>query len=184
MHDFIAARPNLTADAPKGLSDDSKTLRALTHKTAHEIKADITNFHMNKAVARCRELYNAITGFKAVNDDDNWALKEALEYLIRVMNPMIPHVTEQLWQDFGHTENLYDAPWPLTDESLIVEDTVNIAVQVNGKLRATIKLPKDIEKSDAEDSALSEPAVQRAIEGKTIRKVIVVPGRVVNVVVA
>lgn len=182
--DFIKAQHSLDADAPSGLSDDSKTLRALTHKTAAQIKDDITNFHMNKAVARCRELYNAITGFKAANDDDNWALKEALEYLIRVMNPMIPHVTEQLWQDFGHTENLYDAPWPLTDESLIVEDTVNIAIQVNGKLRATIKMAKDIEKSDAEDSALREPAVQRAIEGKTIRKVIVVPGRVVNVVVA
>lgn len=182
--DFIKAQHNLDADAPSGLSDDSKTLRALTHKTAAQIKDDITNFHMNKAVARCRELYNAITGFKAANDDDNWALKEALEYLIRVMNPMIPHVTEQLWQDLGHTENLYDAPWPLTDESLIVEDTVNIAIQVNGKLRATIKMAKDIEKSDAEDSALREPAVQRAIEGKTIRKVIVVPGRVVNVVVA
>jgi leucyl-tRNA synthetase len=182
-HDFIAARHNLTPDAPTGLSDDSKTLRALTHKTANDIRADITGFHMNKAVARCRELYNAITAFKPANDVDNWALKEALEYLICVMNPMIPHVTEQLWQDFGHTSALYDAPWPVTDESLIVEDTVNIAVQVNGKLRATIKLPKDIEKSDAEKIALSEAAVQRAIEGKTIRKVIVVPGRVVNVVV-
>tara|TARA_R110002126_G_scaffold13118_7_gene57310 strand:+ start:219210 stop:221783 length:2574 start_codon:yes stop_codon:yes gene_type:complete len=182
-HDFIDQKHNLTADAPSGLSDESKALRGLTHKTASQIKADITNFHMNKAVARCRELYNAITSFKTASNDDNWAVKEALEYLIRMMNPMIPHVTEQLWQDFGHQNKLYDAPWPVTDESLIVEDTVNIAVQVNGKLRATIKLPKDIEKSDAEEQALSEPAVRRALEGKTIRKVIVVPGRVVNVVV-
>lgn len=182
-HEFIAQGHNLDVNAPAGLSDDSKTLRGLTHKTAQEIKSDITNFHMNKAVARCRELYNAITSFKAQNAEDNWALKEALEYLIRVMNPMIPHVTEQLWQDLGHEEKLYESAWPETDESLIVEDQVNIAVQVNGKLRATIKLPKDVEKSDAEDKALNEPAVQRAIDGKTIRKVIVVPGRVVNVVV-
>lgn len=183
VHEFIDQGIGLGADAPEGLSDDSKTLRGLTHKTAGEIANDIKNFHMNKAVARCRELYNAITGFKATSDNDRWAVKEALEYLIRVMNPMIPHVTEQLWKDLGHSEPLYQLDWPKTDENLIVEDKINIAIQVNGKLRATIKMAKDIAKDDAEQQALDEPAVQRAIEGKTVRKVIVVPGRVVNVVV-
>ena len=183
VQDFVDARHNLDANAPAGLSDDSKTLRGLTHKTAAEVKADFQNFHMNKAVARCRELYNALGKFKPQNDGDQWVYKEGLEYLTRIMNPMIPHVTEQLWQDLGHNNKLYTTDWPETDKSLIVDDKVNIAVQVNGKLRATLQMPKDIEKQAAEEQALNEPAVQRAIEGKTVRKVIVVPGRVVNVVV-
>ena len=183
VQDFVEARHNLGADAPTGLADDSKALRGLTHKTAGEVKADFQNFHMNKAVARCREMYNALTKFKPQNDADLWVYREGLEYLTRIMNPMIPHISEQIWKDLGHSTNLYELEWPETIASLIVEDKVNIAVQVNGKLRATLQMPKDIEQIVAEEQALSEPAVQRAIDGKTIRKVIVVPGRVVNIVV-
>tara|TARA_R110002124_G_scaffold149220_1_gene314970 strand:- start:105244 stop:107817 length:2574 start_codon:yes stop_codon:yes gene_type:complete len=182
-HEALGQLPEAGSDAPVAFSDESKTLRSLAHKTAHDIKNDFTNFHMNKAVARCREFTNAIAAFKPQNDQDQWALREALEYLTRVMNPMVPHLTEELWKDLGHKTDLYTMQWPEIDASLIVEDSVNIAVQVNGKLRATIKMSKDVEKSDAESQALNEPAVMRAIEGKTIRKVIVVPGRVVNVVV-
>lgn len=182
-HEALDQLPAANSDAPLEFSDESKTLRSLAHKTAHDIKNDFTNFHMNKAVARTREFTNAIAAFKPQNDQDQWVLREALEYLTRVMNPMVPHLTEQLWKDLGHKTDLYATNWPVIDTSLIVEDSVNIAVQVNGKLRATIKMSKDVEKSDAEEQALNEPAVMRAIEGKTIRKVIVVPGRVVNVVV-
>jgi leucyl-tRNA synthetase len=182
-HEALDQLPATNSDAPLEFSDESKTLRSLAHKTAHDIKNDFTNFHMNKAVARTREFTNAIAAFKPQNDQDQWVLREALEYLTRVMNPMVPHLTEQLWKDLGHKTDLYATNWPIIDASLIVEDSVNIAVQVNGKLRATIKMSKDVEKSDAESQALNEPAVMRAIEGKTIRKVIVVPGRLVNVVV-
>ena len=96
---------------------------------------------------------------------------------------MTPHLAEEAWEALGHTTPLYATPWPEADATLLVEDTVTIAVQVNGKLRATIDLAKDTDKDTAEASALADAKVQQAIDGKAIRKVIVVPGRIVNVVV-
>ncbi len=96
---------------------------------------------------------------------------------------MMPHLAEELWQALGHDELLADQPWPEADAALIVDDTVTIAVQVNGKLRATIELPRDSAREAAEQAALANEHVQRAMAGKAPRKVIVVPNRIINVVV-
>ena len=95
----------------------------------------------------------------------------------------MPHLAEELWQLLGHQTLLADERWPQADPALIVEDSVTVAVQVNGKLRATIELPRDADQAEAEAAALAHPQVQRAMEGKRARKVIVVPNRIVNVVV-
>jgi len=112
-----------------------------------------------------------------------WALREALEILLQLSNPMMPHVTEELWHALGHSEMLAATSWPEPDPALMVEDTVTLPVQVNGKLRATLDVPKDASKDALEALALANDNVQRAIDGKTLRKVIIVPGRVVNLVV-
>ncbi len=190
--------PNIiTSEVEGSYSDDAKTLRALAHKTARAVAEDIEAFHMNKAVARIREFSNAIQGFLSktiiIKTDshseqseeslsDKAVLRESLEYLVQILNPMVPHLTEQLWEDLGHKTPLTQTPWPSTDESLLTEDTVTIGVQVNGKVRATITLPADADKKQTEEIALAEPNVQKNIDGKTIRKVIVVPGRIVNIV--
>ena len=99
-----------------------------------------------------------------------------------MIGPAMPHLGEELWQHLGHDKLLAETAWPVADPKLVVDDTVTVAVQVNGKLRATISLPRDVDKAEAERIALAEPAVQRALEGKAPKKVVVVPNRVINVV--
>jgi leucyl-tRNA synthetase len=111
-----------------------------------------------------------------------WALRQALEALTRLIGPMMPHLAEELWRRLGHGQLLVETPWPEADRRLTVDDSVTIAVQVNGKLRATIELPRDVAQAVAEAAALAEDAVQRALAGKAPRKVIIVPNRIVNVV--
>ena len=95
---------------------------------------------------------------------------------------MAPHLTEELWSELGHKEMLVRTAWPTVNPEFLVADSVTIAIQINGKLKATIQLPTDTAKEEAEKAALSEESVANALEGKTIRKVIVVPNRIVNVV--
>jgi leucyl-tRNA synthetase len=148
---------------------------------------DIARFHFNKAVARIHEFVNRLQDEKilaAGEDGQRWALREALETLARLIQPMVPHLAEEVWQALGHASVLASGvAWPVADAALTVDEAVTVAVQVNGKLRATIYLPRDVAKEEAEAAALAEPNVQRAIEGKPPRKVIVVPNRIVNVVV-
>ncbi|MBU0800544.1 MAG: class I tRNA ligase family protein, partial [Alphaproteobacteria bacterium] len=176
----VVALPDVGTKVPKTFSDSASKLRTLAHKTIAQMGRDIEAFHMNKAVARLRELSNAISEITA--EEDAWALREALEILVRCMNPVMPHLAEELWAHLGHKTMLVETPWPTADESLMTEDSVTVAVQVNGKMRATITLPKDTDQKTAEKLALAEAGVQKALEGQTVRKVIVVPNRIVNVV--
>ncbi|MCC7300436.1 MAG: leucine--tRNA ligase [Verrucomicrobia bacterium] len=158
-------------------------LRRLTHKTIKGVGEDIEAFQMNKAVAKIREFYNGFTGFAAGSADEKAALAEAAKVFIILINPMMPHLAEELWEKMGHKSLLTQEPWPKSDPALLVADTVTIGVQVNGKLRASITLPANADQKTAEDIALAEENVKRAIGEKQVRKVIVVPGRIVNVVI-
>ena len=163
---------------PDHFDDAALALRAQAHKTLHDVAADIEAFHMNKAVARLRELFNAVEKYPT----PDWARAEAIEMLTRGFNPMMPHITEELWARMNHKTILADMPWPDIETALLKSDSVTIAVQVNGKVKATITLPKDSDQKDAEATALADPGVQRALDGKQVRKVIVVPNKIVNVV--
>ena len=167
---------------PSSFSDNATALRRATHKTIDAVAKDIEAFHMNKSVARLRELSNTMSSFVAKNDGDKWALREAIESFIVMVNPMIPHFAEEAWSMLGHKTPLTQTPWPKVDPALLESDTVTLAVQVNGKMRATITLPANADQKAAETAALSEANVQNALEGKAVKKVIVVPGRIVNVV--
>ena len=112
-----------------------------------------------------------------------WVLREGMETLVRLAAPTMPHIAEQLWTMLGHGRMLVATPWPEAEAELVVDETVTVAVQVNGKLRGTVALPVDAGQDTAKAAALALPGVETAIAGKPVRKVIVVPNRIVNVVV-
>jgi leucyl-tRNA synthetase len=143
---------------------------------------DIERFHFNRAVARLYELTATLAGTSESAGDVAWARREGLETLVRLSEPMMPHLAEELWALLGHRTMLAAAPWPEADPSLVQDDTVKVAVQVNGKLRGTVDLPRDAGQSAAESAALALSPVMAALAGKTVRKVVVVPNRIVNVV--
>jgi len=179
----LAALPPAGASRPASFSDKATALRRAAHKAIAGVSADIEAFHFNKAVARLYELSSTIDGLKPADGNDGWAQREALEIFVRLIGPMTPHLAEELWRELGHTTLLADAPWPTPEPALLVDDTVTIAVQLNGKLRGTTNLPKDAAKDVAEKAALALPELLRGLEGRTPKRVIVVPNRIVNVVV-
>lgn len=153
-------------------------LMALIHGTIKHIGEDIKAFGLNKAIARSRELYNALSD----NKTDLPLVRHGFEILLQLLNPFIPHVTEELWEKLGHKDILADKEWPKYDEKYLVQSTVTLAIQVNGKLRATHDFDKDASKEDMEKEALALDSITRHTDGKTIKKVIVVPGKIVNIV--
>ena len=165
-----------------GKAIDPLELKRKLHRTIAEMTADLDAFHFNKAVARLRELTNMMEDFKAAGGDAV-ALREAIEAVIILMNPMMPHLAEELWHGLGNSTLVADTAWPKADPAFVANDTVTMAIQVNGKLRATITMNRDLPAKEAEGIALAEPAVQKALEGATPKKVIVVPNRIVNVVI-
>jgi len=152
----------------------------VTHQTIAFVTEDLDRFHFNKAVARLRELTNAIEEHAKASGA---TAREAIEAVVRLLSPMMPHLAEELWQALGHRILLADEPWPKADSSLTLAETVTLAVQVNGKLRGTVILPRDAGEGDAQAAALALPNVISALGGKAPRKTIVVPNRIVNVVV-
>ena len=153
----------------------SKEHEALMHRTIKKVGEDADNLKANTAIAALMTMLNEFYD-KGVN-------KAEYKTFLALLNPFAPHITEELWQQLGETGLLSVAPWPQYDESKTVESTVEMAVQVNGKLKGTIKLAADADKQAAIDAALAEEKVQHAIEGKQIVKQIVVPGKIVNIVV-
>ena len=168
---------------PQALGDAALKVHRAVHKTIAWVSADLDSFHFNKAVARIRELTNALDDLDLDGPGAAWAWREGVETAVRLIGPLMPHVAEELWQKLGHATLLADAPWPEADPALLVDDNVSLAVQVNGKLRGTVDLPKDSETKAIEAAALALENVVKAIGDKPIRKVIVVPNRIVNVVV-
>ncbi len=169
--------------APGQMSDGAKALRQAGHKTVHAFTKDVENFRFNRAVARIYELSNSLAAFSPAGPEDAWAKRETLEFLVKLIAPMTPHLAEELWGQLGHGSLLVDQPWPTPDPALIIDEVVTVAVQVNGKKRAVLELPRDLPDAEVEAAALAEAAIQRSLDGKAARKVIVVKNRIVNVVV-
>ena len=189
LGDAVAQIGDLDADAPAQFGPAALELRKAAHRVLHEVSNDIEHLRFNRAVARIYELTNALSatlGERRTIDaqDERWALAEACTFLVQMIGPMIPHLAEECWARLGHDEILADQPWPEIDEALLVEDTVTIAVQVNGKRRDEITVPRQSSNEDVEAAAMKLDNVIRAIGDKQVRKVIVVPERIVNVVAA
>jgi leucyl-tRNA synthetase len=171
------------APMPDELGDQATSVYRLCHKTISDISNDLDRFHFNKAVARIRELTNALDGLDGDGEGARWVRRYGWETVTRLIGPMMPHLAEELWHGLDYDTLLADTPWPEFDPGLLVEDMVEVGVQVNGKLRATVSLPKDCDQATAEDCVLGLENVVKAMDGKEIRKFVFVPNRIVNVVV-
>ncbi|TVR83754.1 MAG: leucine--tRNA ligase [Rhodospirillales bacterium] len=167
---------------PSGPGAAQETLRAV-HKAINDVTADLERFGFNRAVARVRELTNAVAVLSEADPAAAWVRRQAFETLTQLIGPMMPHLGEALWEALGHETTLATAAWPTADPALVVDDTVTIAVQVNGKLRGTLELPRDAEEGDVRSAVLSLPVVAEFVAGRTPRRVVVVRNRIVNVVV-
>jgi leucyl-tRNA synthetase len=169
---------------PGALSGDQKALRRKTHQTIAKIGDDIGRRNsFNTAVAASMELLNAVNRFDDDSDQGRAVVREALEAVVLMLSPMTPHICHALWNALGHETAVVDEPWPAFDESALERDTIELVVQVNGKLRGRVSVPADAGRDDIEAIAIADDNVQRFVDGKEIRKVIVVPGRLVNIVV-
>jgi leucyl-tRNA synthetase len=166
-----------TAASP---SDEiSKALRQSAHKAIAAVTEDLSGLRFNRAVAQLYMLSNAIADAPKA---DAAIRREALEALVLLSAPMMPHLAEECWRALGHDRLVAETAWPKHDPALLKTDTVTIAVQVNGKRRGEVTVARDADNKTVEAAALAEDGVKRALDGAAPKKVIVVPGRIVNIV--
>ena len=167
------------------LSDELKDLRRQTYQALTKVSDDLGRRHtFNTAIAAVMELMNAIAKFEDDSEQGRAVRQEALEMVVLMLAPITPHICDQLWRALGHDEAVVGVTWPEIDESALKQDKIELMVQVNGKLRAKIKVNAEAAKDAVEAEAMADENVQKFIDGKEIRKVIVVPGRLINIVVA
>jgi leucyl-tRNA synthetase len=182
-----AAAKSGRESAPPEMGSDALELRRATHKSIAAVTGAIDKLRFNVAIAHIYELANALSaGLNAAGEtpapDLRFALREAAEILVRIAAPMVPHLAEECWLALGNQGLLAEQPWRIPDPGLLAEDTVIIAVQVNGKRRDELRIARDAAKEDIEAAALKLDNVVRAIGGRQIKKVVIVPQRIVNVV--
>ncbi|HET7370666.1 MAG TPA: leucine--tRNA ligase [Gammaproteobacteria bacterium] len=169
---------------PADLDDAAKDLRRQTHATIAKVDDDIgRRYTFNTAIAAVMELLNAINRFEAKDAAGRAVIHEALNTAVALLAPIIPHICHRLWQELGHEEPAIDAAWPVADPAALERSELEIVVQVNGKLRGRISVEAEADREAVEQAALADDNVQRFIAGKPVRRVIVVPGKLVNVVV-
>jgi leucyl-tRNA synthetase len=165
------------------LSSGQKDIRRKFHETVAKVSDDIGRRHtFNTAIAAVMELINDLSRFADDSEQGRAVMHEAIEGIVLLLSPIVPHITQQLWNELGHDELLADVPWPECDESAMVRDEIELVVQVNGKLRSKINVSADADNESIEATALADDKIVTNLEGKTVRKVIVVPGRLVNIV--
>jgi leucyl-tRNA synthetase len=173
---------------PANFNEEAVKIRKAAHRALARVSDDIDKLRFNRCVAHIYELANAlgdtIGGVETKPGEGlAWALREAGDILVRLFHPMMPHLAEECWAALGHETLVATEAWPQVEPDLLVEDTITLPVQVNGKKRAEVTVARDAEKANIEAAVLALDAVKKALEGKSPKKVIVVPQRIVNVVV-
>jgi leucyl-tRNA synthetase len=174
--------PPVGTVVPGGLAPALLALRRQVHKTIATVTDDLDKFRFNRAVARIRELTNAIEAIPATRIEAGAVVREGIEAATLLIGPMMPHLAEEMWRELGHATLLADERWPTADPRYATDETVTVAVQVNGKLRGTIELPRDAAAGEIEEAALALPQVARLLDGRAPKKIVVVPNRIVSVV--
>ena len=162
-------------------------MRKAAHGALDKVSSGIERLHFNVCLAHIREFANALAevlgeGRQAGSPDTAWAVREAAIILVQLFAPMMPHLAEECWQVLGQSGLISEADWPQIERDLLVEDTVTLVVQVNGKKRGDVTVPRVAQNPEIEAAVLALDAVKLALGGKAVRKVIVVPMRIVNVV--
>jgi len=183
----IAAH-NSSGSPPSAFGEEATAIRRAAHQALAAIEADVERLAFNRCVAHIYTLANALARAldglrgKTAEPDMAAALAEAGSILVRVVAPMMPHLAEECWTGLGHSGLVAEEAWPVVDTAILVEDTITLPVQVNGKKRADLTIPREAAQKDIETAAIALDAVQKALEGRPVKKIIVVPQRIVNVV--
>ena len=176
------------AAKPAEFSAEAAEVRKLAHAALVKVEEDILRLRFNRAVAQLYDLANKLStavgaiATPEIAADLRYAFREAADIFVQLFAPMMPHLAEEAWVRLGHNTLVANTPWPVADRALIVEDTINLPVQVNGRKRADLVIARDADQATIEKAALALDGVQRALEGKAVKKVIIVPQRIVNVV--
>jgi leucyl-tRNA synthetase len=172
---------------PAEISGPALALRRAAHRALNNVAKDIEGLRFNRAIAAIYDFTNSLN--TAIQDSGaakspgfSWVLREACEFMAQAINPIMPHLGEECWTLLGYNTLVANAPWPEVEAGLLVDGTVTIAVQVNGKRRDEMTIARDAASEDVQAAALQLESVIRAIEGRAVKKVIVVPQRIVNVV--
>ena len=180
----IARRPR--RPRPAAFGADALALRKAAHGALDKVSTGIEKLHFNVCLAYIREFSNALAEVLAregqPSADLEWAVREAAVILVQLFAPMMPHLAEECWQVLGQSGLVSEADWPKIERDLLVEDTVTLVVQVNGKKRGEVTVASNAQNPEIEAAVLALDAVKQALDGKAVRKVIIVPMRIVNVV--
>ncbi len=167
-----------------GADGNALGLRRKTHQTVKKVTEDIgERFHLNTAISAVMELVNSIYLFRAESEEDKSVLAESVETVVLLISPFVPHISEELWRIMGKKGRAANAEWPGYNDAYTVEDEITVVIQVNGKVRGRIQAPADSSDEDLRNAAMNDNKVKAHLEGKDIRKIIVVPGKLVNIVV-
>jgi leucyl-tRNA synthetase len=168
---------------PAAFGEEALDLRRHVHRTIDTVTNDIEKLRFNRAVAQLYELTNVLTAADRSGEPDfGWAMREGAEALVLMLAPMMPHLAEECWKALGHEGLVAEAAWPAVEPGLLKVDTVLLPVQVNGKKRAELTISISASEAEVEKAALALEPVQRFLEGRPPRRVVVVPNRIVNVV--
>jgi leucyl-tRNA synthetase len=174
------------------LTDEERQLRRKVHQTVKAVTEDIEGFRFNTAVAAMMELLNELQPFvermgRGTGDEgretERIVVSEAIDLFLRILHPFAPHITDELWERLGNEGSLFTQSWAEVDEEALVQETITIVVQVNGRVRGRIVVPIDADEATIKELALQEPNVRAHLEGKEIKRIIIVPRKIVNIVV-
>jgi leucyl-tRNA synthetase len=183
------AQLNAPSSRPASFGEPALAVRKAAHSALAKVTEDVEKLRFNRCIAHIYELANTlndaignVSSPQALTPDFAFALREAADILVQLFHPMMPHLAEECWATLGHKELVAQQPWPKLEADLLVEDSITLPVQINGRKRADVTVPRDAGKSDIEAAVLSLDAVKKALEGKPPKKVIIVPQRIVNVV--
>jgi leucyl-tRNA synthetase len=183
VHEYLPTVSKAAAIDPASLTDEERTLRRSVHKTLKKVTEDIDErFHFNTAIAAVMELMNVLQGARLASPQAGAVMKEALDLLLQMLAPFVPHISEELWQQLGHGACLADTAWSAYDPAAAVDEELLIVVQVNGKLRSRLSVAVGIDEETVKAQALADDKVKAFTDGQQIRKVIYVPGKLVNIV--
>ena len=178
IKDFKNTKPDLTQ-----ISEPAREFLIKVHKTIKKVSDDLERFQFNTAIAAIMELLNETARFKPDGGNDTVVLREAVEALVRLLYPIAPHIAEELWESLGYEETLVDKPWMEWDREILESAAITVVVQVNGKVRSQVTMDSDSDQEQMKEAALSDEKVKNYIADKEIKKVIVVPKKLVNIVV-
>jgi leucyl-tRNA synthetase len=183
VHEHVSAGP-AAGNVSGALTDEQRNVRRAAHSTLQKVTDDIGRRRVfNTAIAAVMEFMNTLAKFEDASPTGRAVRQEALEFVVQMLSPIVPHASHALWRELGHNDALIDHPWPKPDPAALVRDSIDVVVQVNGKLRSQITAEPGASDDVLREAALADPAVQKWIDGKPVRKVIVVKGKLVNVVV-